>query len=106
MGTSGVKLIEFYFLTFFLCAIPLQYPPGFLQLITAIVHTKHRQELIPSNIDLSNTQPGYYGEGSVDLCQGPTRRCATSKDKLVTQSFESIRCRHHTVFCTHSLMVI
>jgi hypothetical protein len=79
MGTSGVKLVEFYFLTFFLCVNPLQYPPGFLQLITAIVHTKHRQELIPSNIDLSNMQPGYYGEGSVDLCQGPIRRCVISK---------------------------
>lgn len=39
--------------------------------------------------------PGYYGEGSVDVSsalpgEGPIRRCALSKDKLVTQPFEGI----------------
>jgi hypothetical protein len=28
---------------------------------------RFEQELIPSTIDLSNRQPGYYGEGSVDV---------------------------------------
>ena len=41
------------------------------------------------------SKPGYYGEGSVDISsslqgESPIRRCAISKDKLVTQPFEGI----------------
>ena len=44
---------------------------------------------------INTIQPGYYGEGSVDVSssipgEGPIRRCAISKDKLVTQPFEGI----------------
>lgn len=40
-------------------------------------------------------KPGYYGEGSVDISsplpgEGAIRRCALSKDKLITQPFEGI----------------
>jgi long-chain acyl-CoA synthetase len=44
---------------------------------------------------VKTNQPGYYGEGSVDVSsslpgEGPIRRCALAKDKLVTQPFEGI----------------
>ena len=40
-------------------------------------------------------QPGFYGEGSVEISlpvpgESPIRRCAISKDKLVSQPFEGI----------------
>ena len=46
-------------------------------------------------VKISTNKPGYYGEGSVEVSsslpgEGPIRRCALSKDKLVTQPFEGI----------------
>jgi long-chain acyl-CoA synthetase len=46
-------------------------------------------------VKINTMQPGYYGEGSVDVSpslpgEGPVRRCAIAKDKLVTQPFEGI----------------
>jgi long-chain acyl-CoA synthetase len=44
---------------------------------------------------IHTVQPGFYGEGSVDVSsslpeESPIRRCAITKDKLVTQPFEGI----------------
>ncbi|KAF8800344.1 long-chain-fatty-acid-CoA-ligase [Phlegmacium glaucopus] len=46
-------------------------------------------------VKVHTNKPGYYGEGSVDISsslqgEGPIRRCALSKDKLITQPFEGI----------------
>ena len=44
---------------------------------------------------IHTNKPGYYGEGSVEVSsslpgEGPIRRCALAKDKLVTQPLEGI----------------
>ena len=49
----------------------------------------------PTMVKINTMQHGYYGEGSVDVSpsqpgEGPIRRCAISKDKLVTQPLEGI----------------
>jgi len=46
-------------------------------------------------VKIHTSKPGHYGAGSVDVSsplpgEGPIRRCAIAKDKLVTQPFEGI----------------